>query len=134
MLIGRGLGCGSAMETRSMTECRPAVEGRHPMDRLFAVRCWSSAADRSCRAETSAATRHLISGTGGRRYRGDPSAIEAGSRGRIGIRDAAAMGGVMQPYIAREGDDAARSERVARPIHNDVVPATTGGSVFFDLK
>lgn len=51
----------------------------------------------------------------------NPRSIKARSRARVGIGDAAAMGGVMHPRAAREGGVAAGGERVAAGIDGDVV-------------
>jgi hypothetical protein len=92
------MSCRDAMETRSAAGCRPAMDGRHPMERRFTVRCGRASVDRS-RAETpDTAARCLIPDARRRRQRGNPGSIEARSRGRVGIGDAAAMGGIMHPY------------------------------------
>jgi hypothetical protein len=105
------MGCGRAMEPR------PAVKGR------FMVRRGRTAADRRrCTEPPDAAAYSLApgaaiprrrrrapagAGAGRRRQCRYPGGIEARSRARVGIGDAAAMDGVMHPRAAREGGAAA---------------------------
>ena len=109
--------CGCAMEPGSAVECRSAVGGRHSTERCLPMRRGSAAVDRS-RAETPA-MRCPVPEAGCRGQRGSPRRIEARSRGRVGIGNAAAMGSIVHPNAAREGDVAARGERIATGVDGD---------------
>ena len=109
---------------RAGTERRSAMGCGRAMERRFSAGCSSTSVDRSHRAETpgSAAGGPAPgrAGTGRRRHGRSPGCIEAPPRSRIGIADAAAVGGVMQPDAAREGGASAGGERVAAGVDGDV--------------
>ena len=94
-------------ERRSAMGCGRAMGPRTTAERRFPAGCSSTSMDRSHRAETpgSAAGGPAPGGARARRRRHgrNPGRIKARSRRRIRIGDAAAMGGVMHPYAAREG-------------------------------
>jgi hypothetical protein len=56
------------------------------------------------------------------RQRGNPGSIEARFRDRVGIGDAATMGGIMDPHAAREGSAAGNDPIVAGVDGNLVMP------------
>jgi hypothetical protein len=118
------MGCGRDMEPRTTTERRPAMKARRAMERRFPAGCSSTSMDRSHRAETpGSAAGGPAPGRAGasrRRHGRSPGCIEAPPRSRIGIADAAAIGRIMHPYIARERGVAAGSERETGRIDGDV--------------
>lgn len=134
------MGRGCAMETLAAARHRAAMRGRRAMVRRFIVEPGAAAADRG-RAETPAGTAGLAArsgnvraaaksrrrgciagaaGTGSRRQGGYPRAVEARPGGRVGIGNAAAMGGVVHPYITREGRAPAGGERPAAGVDGDI--------------
>jgi len=110
------MGCGRAMEPRTAAERRPAMKARRAMERRFPAGCSSTSMDRSHRAETpgiaAGGPAPGRAGASRRRHCRSPGCIEAPPRSRIGIGDAATMGGVMHPNAAREGGVAGGRERV----------------------
>ena len=103
-------------ERRSAMGYGPAMGPRTAMERRFPAGCSSTSMDRSHRAGTpGSASGGPASGRAGasrRRHCRSPGCIEAPPHSRIGIGDAATMGGVMHPNAAREGGVAGGRERV----------------------
>ena len=119
------MGCGRAMEPRTAAERRPAMKARRAMERRFPAGCSSTSMDRSHRAETpgiaAGGPAPGRAGASRRRHCRSPGCIEAPPRSRIGIGDAATMGGVMHPNAAREGGVAGGRERVTGGIDGNMV-------------